>query len=431
MPATFTPPGQSRRRAPAAATPGAGAAQGGWYGKLQGATTAAADGARQDFQTDVGGMLGNLNAIGGLRSGGVTAGVNNLTTNFARQVGNSAASTAVAAGQLESADMDRASADSRAGAELGFRNRELDVNSTLSRDRFTAEGVRDTRNFNYQASRDQSEDTYRRGRDTVGDTRYADERDYGRGQDRQQFEYRSGRDAISDTRYGEERDYGRGRDRVADERYGEERTYSRGRDEVADARDTRNFEYGRNRDQIGDSRYTDETVYSRNRDQVGDTRYNNERDYSRGRDQVDDQRYQQERGDARAAGNADRAAGMFGSAGQMVGGWLGSRGRTAAATAGAAGVGGGGAGAGGAAAAGGAGGLGTAATLGIAGAGIGLAMASDAAVRRRIDSSRTGTNNNYVASVQRAIDSGRLTPAQLETARAAIAHHGGGRRAGE
>ena len=44
--------------------------------------------AGQDFRKNVGEMLGNLNSIGALRSGGVTSGLNDLTTNYGRQIGD-------------------------------------------------------------------------------------------------------------------------------------------------------------------------------------------------------------------------------------------------------------------------------------------------------------------------------------------------------
>lgn len=44
--------------------------------------------ASQDFTKNVGNLLGDLNGIGGLRSGAVVQGVNDLTTNFARQIGD-------------------------------------------------------------------------------------------------------------------------------------------------------------------------------------------------------------------------------------------------------------------------------------------------------------------------------------------------------
>lgn len=42
----------------------------------------------QDFQKQVGGMLGDLNSIGGLRSGATVTSMNDLTTNYGRQIGN-------------------------------------------------------------------------------------------------------------------------------------------------------------------------------------------------------------------------------------------------------------------------------------------------------------------------------------------------------
>lgn len=58
----------------------------------------------EDFSKSVGSMLGDLNSIGALRSGGVVSGMNDLTTNYARQVGNVAKTAtldAVGMGQSE------------------------------------------------------------------------------------------------------------------------------------------------------------------------------------------------------------------------------------------------------------------------------------------------------------------------------------------
>lgn len=75
----------------------------------------------QDFRKQVGGLLGDLNSIGGLRSGGVVSGINDLTTNYARQIGDYAKMTAGQATQLGQEEYDanverkyRADAEKRA-----------------------------------------------------------------------------------------------------------------------------------------------------------------------------------------------------------------------------------------------------------------------------------------------------------------------------
>jgi hypothetical protein len=58
----------------------------------------------QDFEKQVGGLLGDLNSIGGLRSGGTVSGLSDLTTNYGRQIGNyakMATGEAINAGQNE------------------------------------------------------------------------------------------------------------------------------------------------------------------------------------------------------------------------------------------------------------------------------------------------------------------------------------------
>lgn len=74
----------------------------------QDATTAYATEAGDDLKKSVGGLLGNLNSIGALRSGGVTAGVNDIATTFSRNVGAEAGKNALAAasiGQQEGASL--------------------------------------------------------------------------------------------------------------------------------------------------------------------------------------------------------------------------------------------------------------------------------------------------------------------------------------
>lgn len=72
---------------------------------------------------------------------------------------------------------------------------------------------------------------YSRYRDTVADSRYADETAYNRG-----------RDTIGDQRYNQEWNYNVGRDKVADSRYNTEWNYNVGRDKVADSQWQKQFD---------------------------------------------------------------------------------------------------------------------------------------------------------------------------------------------
>jgi hypothetical protein len=116
---------------------------------------------------------------------------------------------------------------------------------------------------------------YSRYRDSVGDSRYEDEKTYGRG-----------RDAVMDNRYVDERDYGRGRDAIGDQRYTNEWNYNVGRDKVADGRYDKEWNYNVGRDKIADGRYNDETQYNRGQDQK-------QWDYQAGRDKVSDGQWNQ------------------------------------------------------------------------------------------------------------------------------------------
>ena len=112
---------------------------------------------------------------------------------------------------------------------------------------------------------------------------------------KQQFDYQKGRDSVLDDRYNDERDYKRGRDQILDDRYNDDKDYKRGRDSVLDDRYEDERKYKERRDQILDDRYEDDKDYKRDRDRILDDRYDDERDYKRGRDQILDDRYEDER----------------------------------------------------------------------------------------------------------------------------------------
>jgi hypothetical protein len=129
---------------------------GGYASRLEGQVKAYGDIVGQDFKKSVGSLLGDLNGIGALRSGAVQSGVNDLTTNYGRQIGNYAAQTATDAARLDQQeaefgrglasqnrqfdaslgfDRERAASDDRfRGAELGQRGSQFD-RSLASQDR--------------------------------------------------------------------------------------------------------------------------------------------------------------------------------------------------------------------------------------------------------------------------------------------------------
>lgn len=71
-----------------------------FQGYAAGGVKGFADMALQDFSKNVGETLGGINAIGGLRSGAVPAALNDLTTNYARQIGDYAATASAKAAEL-------------------------------------------------------------------------------------------------------------------------------------------------------------------------------------------------------------------------------------------------------------------------------------------------------------------------------------------
>lgn len=110
----------------------AGGPGGSYAGRLEGQVKAYGDMVGQDFQRQVGSMLGDLNGIGALRSGATVTGMNDLTTNFGRQVGNYAAQTATDAARLDQQE-------SEFGRGLAQRNSEFDRSLALDRDRLTSD----------------------------------------------------------------------------------------------------------------------------------------------------------------------------------------------------------------------------------------------------------------------------------------------------
>jgi hypothetical protein len=98
---------------------------------------------------------------------------------------------------------------------------------------------------------------------------------YNRSQD---VGYNRYRDSVGDTRYADELAYGRGRDTISDQRYTDETQYNRGID-------SRNWEYQVGRDKVSDQRYSNEWNYNVGRDKISDNRYNDETQYNRGQDQ--------------------------------------------------------------------------------------------------------------------------------------------------
>jgi len=84
------------------------------------AMTGYADMAGQDFQKQIGQMLGNLNSIGALRSGGVQAGINQAMQMYGRQIGDTSKTLATEAATM-------GSEENNAVLERQFRQQQLDA----------------------------------------------------------------------------------------------------------------------------------------------------------------------------------------------------------------------------------------------------------------------------------------------------------------
>lgn len=287
---------------------------GAYAGAFQDATNAQTAMAQQDFKKTQGATIGGLAKIGGLRSGRAKTALNDITTNFGRQIGQIGAANA---GQLAQLEASRAEGDANRGVQYAG----IASNEKISGDRLAFDRTTSDRNFGYQ-----------QGRDAVSDQRYSQEQSYSHA-----------RDAVADARYTDQTQYARGRDAVGDARYADETQYARGvnqrdfdytksRDTVSDQRDQRNFDYTKG---VDDRNFG----YQQSRDSVADA--NNARDFNyrsstdtrnfnesvRESDRAyntDEARYQQQRADTTAAAKAKKKSGIWSAVGGVLGGVAGT-----------------------------------------------------------------------------------------------------------
>jgi hypothetical protein len=122
--------------------------------RLEGQVNAYGDMVGQDFKRSVGSMLGDLNGIGALRSGAVTSGMNDLTTNYGRQVGNYAAQTATDAEKLDQQESEfgrgLASQNSQFDRNLAFQREDLNQRGALASADLMQRGSQFDRSFGEQ-----------------------------------------------------------------------------------------------------------------------------------------------------------------------------------------------------------------------------------------------------------------------------------------
>jgi hypothetical protein len=94
----------------------------GFQGAAAAQTQVAAEQAGYDFDQRIGALYGNLNAMGALRSGGASQGIQQAGRTFSQQVGNAAAANAL---QAESLGQDFGFRREALDKDYGFRQQEL------------------------------------------------------------------------------------------------------------------------------------------------------------------------------------------------------------------------------------------------------------------------------------------------------------------
>ena len=259
------------RKAPAPAG-SVNAYQGGPYASaFQDATNAQSAMAREDFQQDVGGLVGGLNAIGALRSGRASTTIDNASRTFGRQIGNIAAGQA---GQLAQLNFQAAEGEANRGLEregMQMQDRQFGQRLSFDQQRAGRSDFESDRSFGAQEDQRSKDNTFRSDRATRSDM----ESDRAFGENKRQFDEDIGfrRDRAtrsdmesdrtytrgvleSDRNFGFQQDRATRSDMESDRSFGfqkeragrsdfeADRTfgYQQGRDQVADQRDQRNYD---------------------------------------------------------------------------------------------------------------------------------------------------------------------------------------------
>lgn len=246
--------------------------QGGPYASaFQDATNAQSAMAREDFQQDVGGAVGGLNAIGALRSGRASVTLDNASRTFGRQIGNIAAANAGELARLNQSTAEgeanrsvqregMAMQDRQFGARLSFdqqragrsdfeSDRTFGANedqrtrdNTYRSDRASRSDMESDRSFGENQRQYNEDSAYRTGRATRADME--SDRTFGANEDQRSRDntYRTDRanrsDMESDRSFGFNQDRAKRSDFESDRGY----TYQQGRDAIGDQRDQRNFD---------------------------------------------------------------------------------------------------------------------------------------------------------------------------------------------
>lgn len=273
---------------------------------MQGAVNAYAEGARESFQQDVGSLLGNMNAIGGLRSGGVQAGTRQLARTFSTNVGREAAQTAGQAAEL-----------GLRAAQEGQRRVEYNTDDEFRRNRAAAEDDQFTRRLNFDSEdairRDNREAAGQANQLTIAREGFSVDRERIASSDRQaasEMDFRRSRAAAEDSRNASDDEFRRSRasaddsfrdrslasdenrwkegyavdrERIAqsDRQYAGDDAFRRERAGADDA-------YRTGRATAEDSRFASDDEFRRSRAAVDDTRFASDDEFRRSRASADD-----------------------------------------------------------------------------------------------------------------------------------------------
>jgi len=277
--------------------------------KYRNAVDAEAARAGEDFKKQVGSQLGNLNAIGALRSGAAPQAVAEAGEAYSDRVGRAAADNTLGAQRLA---FDEQASDREFGYRSG-RDREMDA--------------RDTRDF------------------SEGQRRYDTTMQFDRGRDERDFGYRQVRDARTDFESNRDYTYRGNRDQRADQesdrsyqfdrdRFGADERYRTDRARRGDFESDRGFAMDERRFGEDTRRYNNDSGFREQRATRDD--YNTDRmfQYGEGRDKrrdyefdtmtaEDRRRYETDRQDMIKYGQQARQGSRWGTVGSVIGGVVG------------------------------------------------------------------------------------------------------------
>jgi hypothetical protein len=252
----------------------ANAYQGGQYASaFQDATNAQSAMAREDFQQDLGGQIGGLNAIGALRSGRASTTIDNASRTFGRQIGNIAAANAGELARLNQSTAEgeanrgvqrdgMAMQDRQFGQRLQFDTDGRAMDNSFRQDRAGRSDMESDRSFGFQreranrddfntdrsfnASEDQRgrDNTYRDGRASRSDME--SDRGFNRGVLESDRTFGFNQDRANRSDMESDRSFGFNKERAGRADFESDRgfTYNQGRDQVGDQRDQRNYDRG-------------------------------------------------------------------------------------------------------------------------------------------------------------------------------------------